>query len=94
MDHGPAVTHEEDPASGFKTVLGVRLFIVYGLIYAGFVLLNTFVPKLMEKKVFFGLNLAVTYGFGLILLAIVLGLVYNRICTKKEDQMTAEGDVE
>ncbi len=43
----------------------------------------------MEKTVLFGLNLAVTYGFGLILLAIVMGLAYNHFCTKKENELEA-----
>jgi len=32
------------------------------------------------------LNLAVSYGFGLILLAIIMGLAYNAVCTKKEKE--------
>ena len=37
--------------------------------------------------VILGLNLAVVYGMGLIVLAIVMGLVYNQMCTKKEDEL-------
>ena len=44
----------------------------------------------MEKIVFFGLNLAVTYGFGLIVFAFVLGLIYNRICALKERSMCTD----
>ncbi|MBN2510047.1 MAG: DUF485 domain-containing protein [Spirochaetales bacterium] len=91
MDHGPAVEHEDDPASEYKTRLGVKLFIIYGIIYAGFVIINTFIPTFMETRIIFGLNLAVTYGFGLILLAIVLGLVYNSVCTKKEEELKNTG---
>lgn len=94
MDHGPAVQHEEDHASGYKTKIGLILFAVYGIIYAGFIAINTLAPRLMEKKVIFGLNLAVTYGFGLIVLAIVMGLVYNWLSTKKENQLKAEREAE
>jgi uncharacterized membrane protein (DUF485 family) len=89
MDHGPAVVHEHDYASGYKTRLGLILFAVYGTIYAGFVFINAIVPQLMEKTVLFGINLAVTYGYGLILMAIVMGLIYNRLCTKKENELKA-----
>ena len=87
MDHGPAVEHEQDPASGFKTKIGLILFLIYGLIYAGFIAINTLKPRLMEMKVLLGVNLAVVYGFGLILLAIILGLVYNTISTRKEKEL-------
>jgi uncharacterized membrane protein (DUF485 family) len=86
MDHGPLVEHEEDLASEYKTRIGIILFAVYGAIYAGFVLINALVPEVMATIVFFGLNLAVVYGFGLILLAIIMGLIYNWLCTKKEDE--------
>jgi len=90
MLHETAAPAGKDPASEIKKKIGIRMFIVYGIVYAGFVIINTFVPKLMGKRVFFGLNLAVTYGFGLILLAIVAGMIYNSICTKKENMMEAE----
>ena len=64
--------------------LGVWMFLLYAIIYAGFVAVNVVSPKLMEAKVLFGLNLAVVYGFGLILFALVLALIYNKLCTNKE----------
>ena len=90
MDHGPAVDHEPDPASSYKTKIGVYLVIIYGIIYAGFIVLNTVIPRIMESPVIFNLNLAVVYGFGLILLAIIMGLIYNYFCTKKEDEFKNE----
>ncbi len=90
MEHGPAVEVNEDPAaSAYKTKLGLRFFAVYGILFAGFVLINTFAPQLMKVKVVLGLNLAVTYGFALILTAIIMGLIYNFLCTKKEDELEA-----
>lgn len=84
MDHGPAVELGQDDAAAFKSKLGLRLFFVYGLIYAAFVLINTAKPQTMAINVFLGLNLAVVFGFGLIVLAIVMGLIYNAVCTRKE----------
>jgi uncharacterized membrane protein (DUF485 family) len=89
MLHEPAAPAGKDPASEVKKKIGIRMFIAYGIVYAGFVLINTFFPRVMGIPVLFGLNLAVTYGFGLILLAIISGLIYNSICTRKEDEMEA-----
>ena len=85
--HGPAAKLGKDNASEWKSKLGIKLFFVYGLIYAGFVLINTFNRDLMKRDVFLGLNLAVVYGMGLIVLAIVMGVIYNHFCTKKEDEL-------
>ncbi len=85
MLHEPANTpQEKDHAIAYKTRLGVRMFFVYALVYAGFVLINIIEPTLMEKKIFFDLNLAVVYGFGLIILSLVMALIYNYLCVKKE----------
>ena len=85
--HGPAVKLGKDNASEWKSKLGIKLFVVYGLIYAGFVFINTVKPELMEINVLLGMNLAVVYGMGLIVLAIIMGLIYNHFCTLKEDEL-------
>ena len=85
--HGPSTDWGEDKATAYKERLGIYLFIVYCVVYAAFVALNTFTPKLMGMIVFSGLNLAVVYGMGLIILAIIMGIIYNNMCTKAEDQM-------
>jgi uncharacterized membrane protein (DUF485 family) len=41
----------------------------------------------MATIVFAGQNLAVVYGFGLIALAFVMGLIYDYFCAKKEDEL-------
>jgi len=85
--HGPAVKLGKDNASEWKSKLGIKLFFVYGVIYAGFVVINTVKPELMKINAFLGLNLAVVYGMGLIVLAIVMGVIYNYFCTRKEDEL-------
>ncbi|MCP4214754.1 MAG: DUF485 domain-containing protein [bacterium] len=72
--------------------MGLILFGVYSLIYAGFVAINTLAPKTMGNEIFLGLNLAVVYGFGLIILAIIMGVVYNHVCTGLEDKMKAAAE--
>ena len=92
--HGPAVKLGKDNASAWKSKLGIKLFFVYGLIYAGFVVINTTNPELMESNVFLDMNLAVVYGMGLIVLAIIMGIIYNYFCTRKEDELNKPEEVE
>ena len=92
MDHGPAVELGEDHASDQKSKLGLKLFAVYTLVYIGFIAINITHPILMEKIIFMGQNLAVVYGMGLIILAIIMGLIYNHICTGYENKMNKENN--
>jgi len=63
-----------------NTRIGYVLFGVYLLLYGGFVLLNAFAPHTMEATPVEGVNLAILYGFGLILAAILLSLAYGLLC--------------
>jgi uncharacterized membrane protein (DUF485 family) len=63
--------------------VGLRLFAVYLVLYAGFVLLAAFAPAVMERKPAAGVNLAVWYGFGLIVAALALALVYGWMCREE-----------
>jgi uncharacterized membrane protein (DUF485 family) len=90
MSHGPATDWGEDKAIGFKTKLGLWLFLVYVLVYVGFIWINVASPKTMATIVFAGQNLAVVYGFGLIILAFVMGIIYDVLCTNKEDELNVE----
>jgi uncharacterized membrane protein (DUF485 family) len=82
--HGPSSDWGEDHASSFKTRVGIWMFILYAVIYAGFVLINTVSPEVMASDIG-SLNLAVIYGFGLLLFALMLAVVYNAICTAAEE---------
>jgi len=84
MLHEPAARTGKDPAFGFKRRLGVILFAVYAAVYASFVVINLVRPGLMGRLALGGLNLAVVYGFGLIVFALLLALVYNAACTRRE----------
>lgn len=92
MQHGPAVKLGVDHAAEKKTKIGLFCFIFYCIVYSGFVIINTLSPTTMSMQTFFGLNLAVLYGFGLIILAIVMGLIYNIICTNIEDSMNKDAE--
>lgn len=63
-----------------NATLGLRLFFLYLAVYAAYVLINAFWPKLMDETVLAGLNLAIVFGLGLILLALLLALVYAFLC--------------
>jgi uncharacterized membrane protein (DUF485 family) len=87
MLHEPVAVVGKDNAAAKKSRLGVILFIVYTLIYAGFVLIGLAKPELMGLELIGGQNIAIIYGFGLIILAIVMGFVYNFFCTRMENEM-------
>jgi uncharacterized membrane protein (DUF485 family) len=65
-----------------NTRMGVLLFIVYVLFYGGFMILSAFWPEVMSKPFLAGINLAVVYGFALIIAALVLAMVYMKVCRK------------
>lgn len=65
--------------------VGLWLFGVYLLFYAGFVGLNAFSPQSMRATPIAGLNLAMIYGFALIVVALVLSLVYGLLCHPSGD---------
>jgi uncharacterized membrane protein (DUF485 family) len=67
------------------------MFLLYAIIYGGFVLINTINPQLMASDIG-SLNLAIVYGFGLIIFALMLAFVYNAICTAAEQEFNEAGD--
>ena len=87
MLHEPASKIGADKAAEKKAKLGVKMFIIYTLVYSGFVIIGLTKPELMGLNLFGGQNIAIVYGFGLIILAIVMGFIYNYSCTKMEDRM-------
>jgi len=90
MLHEPSAQLGVDHASERKSKLGMKLFIIYLLIYAGFVVIGLTDPEIMGKHLFEGQNLAIIYGFGLIVLAIVMGFIYNYACTRLEKKLNNE----
>ncbi len=77
MDQNRA--NESQTAENRKSNIGVILTILYAVIYGGFVFLSVFYPSLMGLRTFAGLNLAITYGLGLIVIAIILAMIYNQM---------------
>ncbi|MFH0735860.1 MAG: DUF485 domain-containing protein [bacterium] len=91
MLHGPSVELGKDNSIQKKTRLGLILLMFYLFVYAGFVFIGTFYPSVLGMPAVMNLNLAVVYGMSLIILAAVMGLIYNYFCTKFESQMNKEG---
>ncbi len=69
-----------------KSRIGYFLFLLYLLLYGGFVLLNTFSPETMEATPVAGVNVAILYGFGLIISAFVLALIYGIFAGSSEGE--------
>ena len=87
MLHGPPASQpHEDKSAGYKSRLGLWMFLLYGIFYVGFVAINTIDPGLMAIVVG-GQTLAVVYGFGLIIFALLLALVYNNLCYRAERRL-------
>jgi len=91
MGHGPATEWKKDNSSRIKSRLGLWMFFVYLLVYIGFVLINVLNPKLMEIDVG-SLNLAIVYGFTLIIFALILAFVYNFVCTRLEEKLNKDDE--
>jgi len=89
MSHGPAVEWKADRTADKKAKMGIIMVSFYILIYAVFVTINVANPKLMKIDIG-SLNLAIVYGFGLIVLALVQAFIYNHYCTRLEEKAEAE----
>lgn len=77
---GQSAEHVHDdhhaPTIARNARVGLWLFAVYVVLYAGFMVLSAFYPERMRQSAVAGVNLAVAYGFGLIVGAFLLALVY------------------
>jgi uncharacterized membrane protein (DUF485 family) len=69
---GPILTH--------NARFGLVLFLIYLVLYIGFVLLSAWAQSFMGRPSFGGMNVAVVYGFTLIIAAFVLAMIYMAFC--------------
>ncbi len=77
MDSHENVREEEDPKLVARnTRIGLILFVIYLSLYAGYIGLTTFAPKVMQSTPFGGINFAISSGFILIAAAMVLAIIY------------------
>lgn len=74
MSTTPSTPSDLPPASR----IGLLLFAFYSLLYGGFIAMAVLCPKVMATRVGLGGNIAIWYGFGLIIAALVLAVIYLR----------------
>lgn len=85
LDHGPAEQMPEDAAVSARNArVGWRLFLVYLAIYLTYCLLVAFRLDAMRAVGWGGVNVAILYGFGLIVAAFVIALIYAWLCRGRE----------
>lgn len=73
---------DSEATSARNARTGLWLFAVYLAVYGGFVGVSAFAPDSMKALMPGGVNLAVAWGFALIVLALVLALVYGWLCRR------------
>ena len=71
-------------AEAGRARVGLGLFLVYVLLYAGFMGLVLVRPEWLSWRPFGGVNLAIAYGMLLIVAAFVLAIVYMAACRRIE----------
>ena len=74
----------------YNARVGLVLFFIYVILYGGFVFLNAFAAETMEATPLAGVNLAIWYGFGLIVAALVFALIYGWMSKSEEAPPTKE----
>lgn len=90
MEHGPATEWKKEKSQDYKTKLGLRMMPIFAAVYFVFIVIAVTNPQMMANDVG-SLNVAITYGFAIIITAIVMALIYNYLCSRKEKE---DGDTE
>lgn len=75
-------SHDRGTAAWSTARIGLWLFWVYVLLYAGFMGVVLFRPELLSTRPLGGVNLAIAYGMGLIAGAFFLAVVYMVACRR------------
>lgn len=84
--HDPAPVSEPEnvAVSARNARYGLILFLLYCILFGGFVVLNAFSAATMAINIA-GVNLAIWYGLLLILSAMVMAIIYTVLCARKLD---------
>ena len=75
-----------EASSTHNARLGIVFFLLYLVLYAGFIVIATFKYEWMSRPSLGGLNLAIVYGMGLIIAAFVLAVVYMIMCKRPDER--------
>lgn len=76
-------TERDSAVQAHNARLGLALFGVYVVLYGSFILLAVFRPSVMALQLI-GVNIAIVYGFTLILGALALALVYMALARTED----------
>ncbi|MDX1944906.1 MAG: DUF485 domain-containing protein [Pirellulaceae bacterium] len=89
---GGSAAHEDHPdVSNANARTGLVLFFVYLAAYGGFMGLAAFAPQVMARPAVGGVNVAITYGMGLIAGALVIAAIYMWLCGRNYRAIRQEG---
>lgn len=69
---------------------GLLLFAVYFAFYGSFMAINLAAPELMASESLGGMNVAILFGFSLILAAIGLALIYMWMCSRSKSKAAGQ----
>ncbi len=89
MFHETVTEEQKDCAASIKAKLGLWMFLIYTIVYAGFIVIAAFAPDVMGADIG-SINLAIFYGLFLIVFAVILAFVYNFICARCERRMNKD----
>jgi len=81
----PVIEHEDEATSARNARVGMVLFVLYLALYGGFMGLNVYDPQTMSKPFIAGVNLAICYGLGLIVAALLLAAIYMYLVSGKAE---------
>jgi len=79
----PSSDHDHPHIINRNARCGLILFAIYVVLYGGFMLLSVAWPQVLGYHAIAGVNVAIVYGVGLIVAALVLAIVYMSLCRSK-----------
>jgi uncharacterized membrane protein (DUF485 family) len=68
------------PILNHNARFGLVLFLIYLALYLGFIVMAAWAQNVMARPALGGMNVAVVYGFALIIAAFLLAMVYMVFC--------------
>lgn len=92
MEHGAPEKWKTEKSESFKTRLGIIMFAIFAPIYLSFILFSVMKPSFMATDLG-QLNVSIVFGFGIIIFAVLLAVVYNFICSRKREMMIQKRQV-
>ena len=73
-------------AWAYNARVGLVLFAVYCIFYGGFIYISAFSRETTAAPSWGGVNVAIVYGFALIIGAFLLSIVYMILCRREPDE--------